>query len=172
MHAVLVLQKIYRAVDRVLLFLAHLALMSLMLLSASDALLRYSINYPLVGVSEASDEFLMPALVFFVAAHIYERGGLIRISTFSDFLPVIVQRAIMTIGDLAGLVFFAAVAYGVAKRAIDAYSFLEYSPSPLNYLIYPSYLIVAVGSAFMAIRIFVSVVTARHPAAASGDFEH
>lgn len=166
------IKAVYRAADRVLVFFAHVALLSMMVLSAMDALLRYSINYPLPGVQEASDEMLMPMLVFFVAAHVYERGGLIRISTFSDFLPVIVQRTIMTIGDLAGLIFFAVIAWGVGKRAIDAYQFQEYSPSPLNYLLYPSYLIVAIGAAFIAIRIFAAVVTARHPVAATADFEH
>lgn len=163
MHFSTLIGRAYRGIEAVGLWLAHGALLAMMATTAADALLRYLFNSPLNGVQELADEFFMPALVFFMISNIYSTGGHIRISGVLELFPRAVQRAVLFLCDLAALTMFAMITYGLTDRTIEAYVSREYSSSPLDYLIAPSYGIVAFGSAMMCLRILQAVVTARHP---------
>jgi len=160
---------LYRGIERVFLWLAHAALLAMMAATALDALLRYLFTYPLNGVQELADEFFMPALIYLAVAHIYGAGGHIRITGTLELLPAAAQRILLLLSDLATFLFFVAITYGVTVRAIEAREFREYSSSPLDYLIWPSFAIVAIGSALMSLRVLAAIVTARHPMAAAHD---
>ena len=136
----------------------------MMALTSIDALARFLFYRPLGGIEELTEEFFMPALVFLVAAHIYDKGGHIRITTVSDHFPAWLRRGSMWIGDVTGSVFFGLITYGVATRTLEAYRMQEYSTSPLNYLLAHSYAIVTAGCALLTLRMLISVVTGRHPA--------
>lgn len=155
---------VYRGINRVFVALTHVALFLMMALTSIDALSRYLLHRPLGGMEELTEEFFMPALVYLVAAHIYDTGGHIRITTLSDFFPKWLQRLSVFVGDAAGTVFFALITYGVTIRMLEAYRIQEYSSSPLNYLLAHSYAIVAAGCALLTLRMLLSVVTATHPA--------
>jgi TRAP-type C4-dicarboxylate transport system permease small subunit len=64
--------------------------------------------------------------------------------------------------DILTAMLFALIAYGVFQRTLTAYRMNEYSTSPLNYVIWPSFAIVAIGSALMVIRVLQAAV---HPSA-------
>lgn len=155
--------RVYRGIETVGLWLAHGALLAMMATTAADALLRYLFNSPLNGVQELADEFFMPALVFFMISNIYSTGGHIRITGVLELFPAAVQRAMLFVCDLAALAMFGMITYGLTDRTVEAYVSREYSSSPLDYLIAPSYGIVAFGSAMMSLRILQAVITARHP---------
>jgi TRAP-type C4-dicarboxylate transport system permease small subunit len=153
----------YAMVNRVFVALTYVALLAMMTVTAVSALSRYLLNAPLGGVEELIDEFFMPTLVYLAAAHIYDTGGLIRITLLVDHFPPWLKKLSTWIGDVGGTLFFALVTWGVAVRMFEAYSMREYSSSPLNYLIAHSYLIVAAGAALLMLRMLASVVTGRHP---------
>jgi len=157
--------RVYGMLNRVFVALGHVALFGMMALTSIDALSRYLFTRPLGGMEELTEEFFMPALVYLVAAHIYDQGGHIRITTVMDFFPPWLRKASLWLGDIAGTVFFGLITYGVATRMIEAYRMQEYSSSPLNYLLAHSYAIVAAGCALLTLRMFISVVTGRHPTA-------
>ena len=159
-----VLGRAYETLNRIFVALGHVALFGMMALTSIDALSRYLFTRPLGGVEELTEEFFMPALVYLVAAHIYDQGGHIRITTVTDFFPQWLRRASLWIGDVAGTVFFGLITYGVSTRMIEAYRMQEYSSSPFNYLLAHSYAIVAAGCALLTLRMLISVVTRRHPA--------
>ncbi|MDB5849567.1 MAG: hypothetical protein JWP29_3319 [Rhodoferax sp.] len=158
-----------RACDRVewlLTRLAALALVVMVGLTTADALGRYFFNAPIDGAPELANEFLMPALVFFVISYVYRLGGHVRVTILSDRLPAGVQRALLVVFDAVTALMFAALTWGVLLRVIDSYQMHEYSSSPLNYLLAPSYAIVVLGGALMTVRATVAAVTARHPTVA------
>lgn len=161
----------YRAINRVFVALTHVALFAMMGLTSVDALARYLFNHPLPGVEELTEEFFMPALVYLVAAHIYDTGGHIRITTVTDFLPAWLQRVTVYLGDVGGTILFGLITYGVSMRMIEAYRVQEYSSSPLNYLLAHSYLIVAAGCCLLTLRMLGSVLTGTHPAAPDKSLE-
>lgn len=155
----------YRALNKVFVALTHVALLAMATLISIDALGRYLFNSPLGGMEELSDEFFMPALIYLVAAHIYDTGGHISITTLTDFFPRRLRAFLVWTGDLLGTLFFGLITWAVARRMVEAYQFHEYSSSPLNYQLGHSYAIVAAGCALLTLRMAVAVVTGRHPAA-------
>ena len=155
----------YDVLNRLFVALGHVALFAMMALTSIDALSRYLFTRPLGGMEELTEEFFMPALVYLVAAHIYDQGGHIRITTVMDFFPASLRKASLWLGDVAGTVFFGLITYGVSTRMFEAYRMQEYSSSPLNYLLAHSYAIVAAGCALLTLRMFISVITGRHPVA-------
>lgn len=154
---------VFGVVERVMLGLACAALLALTLLTTADAFLRYLFNAPIVGAHELADEFLMPAVIYGALAYVYSTGGHIRITIASDRLPAGTQRVLMGVWDAVACALFAAIAHGVWRRAFESYAFREYSTSPLDYLLAPSYAIVATGASIMAIRLAAAALTARHP---------
>ena len=150
-------------VERILVRIAAFALVAMVALTTGDALSRYFFNAPVTGAMELNNEFLMPALVFFMVSYVYRMGGHVRVTLLSDHFPPRLQRASLVLFDGLTTLLFAAVTWGVVVRAIDSYGMREYSSSPLGYLLAPSFAIVAVGAALMTVRALVATVTARHP---------
>ena len=91
----------------------------------------------------------------------FRTGGHVRITLVSDRLPRSLQRALWCVFDLLAAALFAAISYGVAQRTLTAIRMNEYSNSPLNYVIWPSFAIVAIGSALLVVR---ALQAALHPA--------
>ena len=152
----------YDRIERVFVWLACLALLAMTLLTTADAFLRYLFNAPLNGVEEATVEFFMPALVYWSIAHIFRTGGHVRITLVSDLLPARVQRALWCIFDLLTATLFALIAYGLLQRTLAAYRMNEYSTSPLNYVIWPSFAIVVIGAALLVVRAVQAAIDPSH----------
>lgn len=150
-------------IERLMLGLACVALLVLTLLTTADAFLRYLFNAPITGAHELSDEFLMPAVIYFAITYVYSGGGHIRITLLAHRLPDWAARAAMCFSDGIACLLFTAIAHGVWHRAFESYAFREYSTSPLDYLLAPSYAIVAAGASLMALRLAAAALTARHP---------
>lgn len=151
----------YDRVETFFTWLACAALFLMTVLTTADAFLRYLFNAPLQGVEEATVEFFMPALVYFAVSHIFRTGGHVRITLVSDRLPARVQRALWCAFDLLTAALFALIAWGLLQRTLNAYRMNEYSTSPLNYLIWPSFAVVAIGSTLLVVRALQAAV---HPA--------
>ena len=151
----------YDRFEMVFVWLSYAALFAMTVLTTADAFLRYLFNKPLEGVEELTVEFFMPALVFFAISHIFKTGGHVRITLISDRLPPRVQRALWCLFDLLTAALFALIAWGLFRRTAGAYRMNEYSSSPLNYVLWPSFAIAALGSALLVVRALQGAI---HPA--------
>ena len=151
---------LYDRFEMVFVWLSYAALFAMTVLTTADAFSRYLFNAPLAGVEEATVEFFMPALVYFAVAYIFKTGGHVRITLISDLLPARLQRALWCIFDLLTAGLFALIAAGLVQRTMTALRMNEYSSSPLNYVIWPSFAIAAIGSALLVVR---AVQAAIHP---------
>jgi TRAP-type C4-dicarboxylate transport system permease small subunit len=164
--------RLFGLLERAMLALACLALFALMILTTADAFLRYLFNAPITGAQELADEFLMPAIIYFAMTYVYSSGGHIRINIVSDQLPERVQRACLCLWDAIAAFMMGLIAYGVWTRTVDSYRFREYSTSPLDYLLTPSYAIVAIGATLMALRLAAAALTANHPKVGNLSLDH
>lgn len=151
----------YDRVEGAFAYLSYAALFLMTTLTTLDAFMRYLFNLPIPGVEEATVEFFMPALVYFAVAHIFRTGGHVRITLLSDLLPARVQRVLWSVFDVLTAALFALMAYGLFHRTVSAYRMNEYSTSPLNYVIWPSFAIVAIGCVLLVIRALQAAI---HPA--------
>lgn len=163
-------EAVEKTVDRFCMALAHVCLLGMAAITAIDVAYRYVAGHSL-AIDEVSSEFLMPGLIFLVAANLYSRGGFVRITGFTEALPALVQRLILWVSDMATCVLFALITFELTRRTIESYRFNEYSDSPLGYMLFPSIAIVAFGSFLLTLRTFKAVVTMQHPIDRPEDFE-
>ena len=150
----------YDRLEMAFVWLAYAALFAMTVLTTADAFLRYLFNAPLPGIEELTVEIFMPALVYFSIAYVFRTGGHVRITLISDLLPARAQRALWCVFDLLTAALFALIAFGLYQRTFSAFRMNEYSSSPLNYVIWPSFAIATIGSALLVVR---AVQAAIHP---------
>ena len=70
-----------------LIWAAVLATTAMMLLTSADALLRYTVNKPIVGAYELTEKYLMVAAIFLGFSYAYRGGAFIRVTFLVDMLP-------------------------------------------------------------------------------------
>ena len=79
--------KLLRSIESVLIWAAVLATTIMMLLTSADALLRYTVNMPIVGAYELTEKYLMVACIFLGFSYAYRGGAFIRVTFLVDMLP-------------------------------------------------------------------------------------
>lgn len=85
-----------RSVARLELSLAWVAVAAttvMMLLTSADAILRYTVNQPIVGAYEVTEKYLMVAAIFLGFPYAYRGGAFIRVTFMVDHLPTVWKRA-------------------------------------------------------------------------------
>jgi len=151
----------YDRLEMLFVWLSYAAVFAMMALMTTDAFMRYLFNAPVEGVHELTDEFFMPAIVYFGMAHLYRSGHHVRVTLVSDMLSPGTRRLLWMLFDVATAVLFALITWGVGRRTLETWRMNEYSPSPLNYVIWPSFAIVTIGSALLVVRALQSAVQPR-----------
>ena len=73
--------------ELVLVYASVLAAVVMMCLTSADALSRYLLNRPIMGVYEITEKYLMVAAVFLGLSYAYRGGGFIRVTFLVDRLP-------------------------------------------------------------------------------------
>ena len=81
------MMKILSRVELALIWAAVFATGAMMVLTSSDALLRYTINKPIVGAYEITEKYLMVAAIFLGFSYAYRGGAFIRVTFLVDLLP-------------------------------------------------------------------------------------
>ena len=70
-----------------LIWTAIVATTAMMLLTSADALLRYTVNKPIIGAYEITEKYLMVAAIFLGFSYAYRGGAFIRVTFLVDKLP-------------------------------------------------------------------------------------
>lgn len=73
--------------EQALISIAIAATGLMMLLTSADALMRYTINRPIVGAYEITEKYLMVAAIFMGFTYAYRGGAFIRVTFLVDMLP-------------------------------------------------------------------------------------
>jgi TRAP-type C4-dicarboxylate transport system permease small subunit len=97
-------------------------------------------------------------IVYFSMAYVYGDDGHVRITLLADRFPAWLQKSLQGAFGLVTAALFAVIGWGIGKRALASWVANEYSTSPLDYLIAPSFAVVALGSALMVVRALQSAV--------------
>ena len=136
--------------ERLLVWLATLAALAMMLLTAADALGRYLFNAPIVGAYEVTEKYLMVAAIFFGLSYSFRGGALIRVTFLVDRLPRPLRLTAGYLAHLASLAFCLIVLYATGVAARTALSD-DTALATVPILLGPAYSIVPVG--FLALTI-------------------
>jgi TRAP-type C4-dicarboxylate transport system permease small subunit len=105
-------------IERVLVYLAVLALFLMMCLTTADAIWRYAFNSPITGAYEVTEKYLMLVTVFLGMGLMYRGGGMIRVTILMDRLPNKVKVPINQLSQLFSIVYCSILVVGTVQYAV------------------------------------------------------
>lgn len=151
------MEKIFQAVDRVLVAIAVVALILMTSVTVVSVAGRYLLSMPIPDDLVMS-EMLMVAVVFLPLATVQKNREHVFVSMFTDKLPARYQAYCELGGMIIGLVFFAiltAATFGDFKAAWDVGAYFDGS---LNLPEWPSRFVVFFGVLVFTLRLLFDIV--------------
>ena len=160
MNAILI--RVAEALDacwRVLGMVANLALLLIMFGVSADTILRYALNRPITGTLEGV-ELLLVFAVFLSLARTQAEHGHIAVDIVSARLTGRSRAALEALTALLGLVLFGAVTWATGGMALRSWQMGEYSAGLIAFPIYPSRILVALGSLLLSVQLLLEFTRA------------
>ncbi len=157
-----VLVRVAEALDvcwRALGMVANLALLLIMFGVSADAILRYALNRPITGTLEGV-ELLLVFAVFLSLARTQAERGHIAVNIISERLAGRPRAALEALTALLGLVLFGAVTWATGGMALRSWQMGEYSAGLIAFPIYPSRILVALGSLLLSLQLLLEFTRA------------
>jgi|GEM_PF-1980089 len=142
--------------------IATLGLISLaliMVMTTGNAVARYVIDDPISGTYELIELYLMPMVIFLYAARLEKNNGNINVDILYTRLPDEVQSFINLIGRVLAFIIFGAISYIAGVKFWDGFIEGRTSVGVVEFPIYISWLIMAVGLFALAIRLVIEIRT-------------
>ena len=146
------MSKFLSRIEMLLIGLAVIATGLMMLLTSADALLRYTINKPIVGAYEITEKYLMVAAIFLGFSYAYRGGAFIRVTFLVDLLPKPLRLAtdyVAYVISLGCCLVFMIASTGQAVRELADTTTL----ATLPILTGPAYCLVPIG--FLALLVLM-----------------
>lgn len=151
------MRRIQLKLEERLLELSALAMAVIMVLVSLDAGFRYALNTPIYGVAEVVGRYLMVAAIFLALPRSMSAGMQIRIEVLGPVLGRRLRNALEILFAAMALVLFGLVAWIAAARAYRSFADGEVIASRINWLVWPSSALVALGCALLCLRLLTSL---------------
>ena len=139
--------------------LGSFLLITMMLLVATNVVLRYVFEIPLHGALEIT-EFIMVAIVYFTLSHTQAIKAHIRV----ELLHGAVSRRTSLIFDLIAYVFglgiFILITWQTVMSFLDSWGILEETDGYIEFPIYPAKFTIPIGCFMLCIRFLVDIIDA------------
>lgn len=138
---------------------ANLALLAVMFAVSADAILRYALNRPIAGTLEGV-ELLLVFSVFLSLAGTQAARGHVAVDILSGRLRGRPRAALQAFTAALGFMLFAAVTWATGGMALRSWRMGEYSAGLIAFPIYPSRILVALGSLLLAVQLLHELASA------------
>lgn len=142
--------------EQALIVVAVLATGIMMLLTSTDALMRYAINQPILGAYEVTEKYLMVAAIFLGFTYAYRGGAFIRVTFLVDMLPAPLKVLANWFSYLVSLACCGLLLYATALQATQSLSDAT-TMATLPILIGPAQLIAPVGFLGLLILLLIDM---------------
>ena len=149
--------------ESVLIWVAMIATVIVMVMTSADALLRYSLNSPIIFAFEITEKYLMPASIFLAMSYAYRYGAFIRVTFLVDRLSGGVKAAANILVWIISFVCCAFFLYATSKQALIALSDTT-NLATVNILAGPAYALVPAGFLLLCLALLLDL-----PKAPSGE---
>ncbi|GLR77751.1 TRAP transporter small permease (plasmid) [Azospirillum oryzae] len=147
-----------RQVERIATWGGCISLMLLMLIVTADVGFRYFLNQPFSWSHDVITLYITPALFFLTLSDAHRVGAQVNVDVLQRALPVPVRRITDALCNLAAIVVFALIAYGGARRALDAWENGDAIAGHIAWLTWPSAALVPIGAGMLVLRLASSLV--------------
>ncbi|MDD2737224.1 MAG: TRAP transporter small permease [Desulfuromonadaceae bacterium] len=153
-----VIGEVINRIEKICLAGSVFALIATIILVNADVFGRQVLDMPIHGSLEIIEDYLMIALVYLSMSYVYTEGGHVRITLFRKFIPGFIKRPLDVALSVVSLLFFILLTVRGCVVTLRAFQFCELSSCVLAYPLAPAYLILALGSALLCIRILQTII--------------
>jgi len=144
-----------------LMVLAAALAFSLCFLVVADVLGRVVFNHPVQGTPEIISLSIV-IICFLQTGFAIRSGGMLRVEALTSHLPPALNRVLLAIGALLGVLFFGVILYGSLDGAGYAWSSNEYEgEGALRVPVWPAKFVIVLGCTLATINyliIFIKVL--------------
>jgi C4-dicarboxylate transporter, DctM subunit len=130
----------------------------MMVMTTADVFMRYAFNSPITGNYELQP-LLLVGVVFLAAASIQANRKHISLDLISAHLPKCPQSSLRLFSDLFFLSFSAVVCWQFILATRNAWITGDYYWGLVKFPLWPPYLIIAIGTLFLSIRLVEQIIS-------------
>ena len=139
--------------EKLLIWVASLALLVLTLLTTADALGRHFFNSPIPGTGEIIEDYFMIALIFLPLSYSFMQEGHVHVTMIERFFPARLKFVVNKFNLLMSFLLFVLIALAGWKGFAEAWRINEISTSSIGYPMWPCYAMVPIGCGLLCLRI-------------------
>jgi TRAP-type transport system small permease protein len=133
--------------------ISSVLIFAMMLLTAADVVMRYFFRKPILGAFEIT-EFFMAVVVSFAVAYAASKDGLIKVTLFTERMPVRVQAILNSFTGIPGIALFIFLTWRSFTFIGLQHDQGIYSPI-LSIPKYPFAVVVAIGLVFLTVVLII-----------------
>lgn len=153
-----VLDTLCSRIEDLFIFLSATAVIVAMLVTFLDVVMRYGFKSPVSWAFDFITMYLLTGGYFLAFSYALRTGNHLKVDYFKDKLPEKLQRLSVLTAGLLAIGIFLFVSYAYTLRAYDSWAHNEVIYGAVNWLVWPSDLIIAVSAFVFALRLIVNVL--------------
>ncbi|MBN9889318.1 TRAP transporter small permease [Salipiger abyssi] len=153
-------QRVFRALDtalsaveKLIMAIVVVVLFLIMIFVAADALLRYTLNSPLIFSYDLVSMYLLPVAMLIPASFVLRRGGHISVDLFALMMPARMQQLLFGISTLACAPVFTIMFYRIMQSSLESYEHGLVTTGMINWPIWLHQAIFSVTTFAVAVRL-------------------
>jgi TRAP-type transport system small permease protein len=146
------LERLLLSIEKVLLWIATAAMVTIVVLTTCDALGRYLFNLPIFFAFEVTERYLLIAGVFLAFSFAYRNDVFIRVGFFIEMMPAPVKMFFDHVAQIVTAGYCLFFAYSSLEQSLNGLAegaTMSSVPIPLA----PSYFAVPIGFAMLAVLV-------------------
>lgn len=149
---------ILRRIEHIAVLIGCTFLFALMIIVTADVFLRYFLNRPFVWTHDVVTHYVMPAIFFLILSDSMSAGAQVRVDILRDHFPSFFKALADAIGYLGAAVGFVLIGLGGWRQFLEAIEHNEVVAGSIAWQVWPSFLLVAIGSLMLVVRLMIATV--------------
>jgi TRAP-type C4-dicarboxylate transport system permease small subunit len=133
-------------------------LISAMLLTAADVVLRYIFDLPLDFAYYFTESYLMVGMMTMPMAWGFRAGGYIRVIGIARMLPPVVRFPLLRLGLTAGAVYIAILGWLAWEKFVDAYVNNSVEMGVIDWPVSWSWICIPIGCLVFTLRLLAMAI--------------
>lgn len=152
------LELVCRLLENILIFIAGYMTIGAMAITFFDVVLRYVFNSPMSWVFDFITMYLLPGCYFLAFSYALRTGNHLKVDYFKGIFPPVFTKVSVTISGILATVLFGYITYTYAGRTFSAWEENEVIYGAVNWLVWPSELIIAISSFTFSFRLLIKTL--------------
>jgi len=161
------LLRVVSLVEKVARFLTAIMMMLIMLIVATDVVMRYAFNSPLTWVYDFVSLYLMVGVFFLVISDAYISGAHVAIDLLLQHMPARLRIAAELAITACSVSLFVLISWAGAVQLVQSFTGNDVLAGRIPWPTWPGYAFISFGASLLAIRLVVQFV-ARAASLATG----